>query len=299
MFHENGQLAEELYTLQGKRHGPWLKFFDDGTPELIAENAIDKEVIVHNAWNERREQIVKDGTGIFCEYPAHIFCEHDVYIERYWPRESELKCGVPHGKVTTYERDVTDSNCDVLWSISHYMDGKLHGESTKYWNNGRIRSVTKYANGIEGSSTEFPKFDHPVPVVELSIKANEKLYALWRHIRVDQYPRPLNKEVIQRQFKIPQFLREVNERNLAGTLRNNYEDCSTFADGIYYFLTVDVSGEVTAIKAHTSGVYSGGDWNTYPPLLRKLRFAPGQIRGQAIECRVLAKVDHTFLEHGS
>jgi antitoxin component YwqK of YwqJK toxin-antitoxin module len=292
LFHDNGQLAEELTTVKDKKRGPWLKFFDDGTPELQAEYVGDEELIVHNAWNERRKQIVKVGNGIFRDYPSHIDWEHDVYFKNGWPRESELKGGIPHGKVTTYCRD-------VLWSIAYYVEGKPDGESTTYWDNGRIRSVTKVGKGKAGKSQEFPKFDNPVPTVMLSVEANEELYTAWRHIPVDEYPRPLNLKEIQKQLKVPQFLREVHERNLAGTLQDDYEDCNTFDDGIAYFLTVDESGEVTAATANGSGVCSGGEWDTYPPLLRKLHFAPGRIRGRAIKCRVLARVDHAFIERES
>ncbi|MBS0265209.1 MAG: toxin-antitoxin system YwqK family antitoxin, partial [Planctomycetes bacterium] len=289
LFHENGQLAEELNTVKGKKHGPWLKYFDDGTPELQAEFDADETLIVHNAWNEKRQQVVKDGSGIFRDYPTHIDWKYDVFIENGWPRESELKEGIPHGRVTTFCRG-------VLWSISHYAQGKPDGESTTYWDNGRIRSVTKFSKGKTGKSTSFPKFDHPIPAVVLRVAADEEIYAGWRHIRVDEYPRVLNLPDIQKQLTVPQFLREVHERNLAGTLREEYEDCNTFDDGIAYILTVDVSGEVTAATANGSGVYSSGEWDTYPPLLRKLRFAPGRLRGRAIECRVLATVDHTFIE---
>jgi antitoxin component YwqK of YwqJK toxin-antitoxin module len=289
LFHENGQLAEELTTVKGKKRGPWLKFFDDGTPELQAEYVPDEKLLVHNAWNEKRKQVVKDGTGIFRDYLAHIDWEYEVYFENGWPRESELKGGVPHGKVTTYCRN-------VLRSIAIYVQGKPDGESTTYWDNGRIRSVTKFVKGKEGKSKEFPKFDRPIPTVLLKVEADEKLYAAWRHIRVDEYPRVLNLEEVQKQLKVPQFLREVHDRNLAGTLQDDYEDYNTFNDGIAYFLTVDVSGEVTAATANGSSVYSGGEWDTYPPFLRRLRFTPGCIRGRAIECRVLARVDHTFVE---
>jgi antitoxin component YwqK of YwqJK toxin-antitoxin module len=292
LFHENGQLAEEVTTVKGKKSGPWLKFFDDGTPELQAEYVAGEKLIVHNAWNEKRQQVVKDGTGIFRDYPVHIDWEYDVFFENGWPRESELEEGIPHGKVTTYSRE-------VLWSTAHYAHGEPDGESTTYWDNGRIRSVTEFVKGKEGKSNRFPKFDHPMPAVVLSVEADEKLYTAWRHIRVDDYPRALNLEEIQNELKVPQFLREVHERNLAGTLKDNYEDCNTFDDGIAYFLTVDVSGDVTAARATGSGVYSGGEWDTYPPLLRKLRFTPGRIRGRAIECRVLARVDHTFIERES
>lgn len=289
LFHENGQLAEELHTGKGHRRGPWLKFFEDGKPELQAEYFGDAKLIVHNAWNEKRKQVVRNGTGVFRDYPADIDWEYAVFFENDWPRESELKNGVPHGKVTTYHRG-------VLWGISNYTNGKPDGTSTTYWDNGRIRSQSKIVKGKEKETKEFPKFDHPIPAVVLSIEANENLYTAWRHIRVDEYPRVLNLETVQKQLRVPQFLRDVHERNIAGALRDDYEDCNTFDDGIAYFLTVDESGKVTAATANGSGVYSGGEWETYPPLLRKLRFKPGRIRGRAIECRVLAKVDHTFVE---
>ena len=146
---------------------------------------------------------------------------------------------------------------------------------------------------------DFRKFDRPMPAVVLSVEANEKLYTAWRHIRVDEYPRVLNLEQVRKLLTVPQFLREVHERNLAGTLKEEYEDCNTFDDGIAYFLTVDDLGKVTAATANGSGVYSCGEWDTYPPLLRKLHFAPGRIRGRAIECQVLARVDHTFIERES
>jgi hypothetical protein len=34
----------------------------------------------------------------------------------------------------------------------------------------------------------------------------------------------------------------------------------------------------------------------YPPLLEKLRFTPGRLRGRALGCRVYARVDHTFVD---
>ena len=77
---------------------------------------------------------------------------------------------------------------------------------------------------------------------------------------------------------VPAFLREVYERNLAKAIKSDYEDWNTFSDGIAYFLTVSETGEVTHAVANGSGVYSGGNWGTYPPLLMELRFAPGRIR---------------------
>jgi hypothetical protein len=176
------------------------------------------------------------------------------------------------------------------------LNGVQEGESIMYWENGRVRSVTQFAQGKAGKTRSFPKFDCPVPAVVLSVEANEHFYTAWGHLTVDEYPRVLNLDEIQKRLEIPVFLREVHERNLAKAIKSDYEDCNTFKDGIAYFLLVDETGEVTRATPNGSGVYSGGSWGTYPPLLRKLRFAPGRIRGRAVECRVVAEVDHTFVE---
>lgn len=79
-------------------------------------------------------------------------------------------------------------------------------------------------------------------------------------------------------------------------MRDSYEDWNTFDDGIAYFLTVDETGMVTDAFANGSGVYSGGDWDTYLPLLRQLRFTPARVSAHSIKCHVLARVDHKFIE---
>ncbi len=289
LFHENGTLAEELHTVGGKCTGPYLKFFDDGTPMLQAEHVSDEKLIVHNAWNEKREQVVIHGSGLYREDEKDIDTSHAVFHERYWLREMELRNGIPHGKVTTYSHG-------VLWSIATFVDGDAEGESTIYWDNGRVRSVTEFHKGKGGKTKEFPKFDRPIPAVVLSVKANLDLYTSWKHPRVDDFPSPLNLEEVQGLLKLPVFLQEVYARNLAGALRDRYEDWNTFDDGIAYFLTVGEKGDVTDVNANGSGVYSGGDWETYPPFLRQLRFTPGRVSGNAIPCRVLARVDHRFIE---
>src|SRR5262249_17480624 len=160
----------------------------------------------------------------------------------------------------------------VLWSVSSYVNGVQEGKSTTYWDNGRVRSITLFVQGKAGKSKSFPKFDRPIPAVVLSLEANERLYTAWDHIKGDEYPQVLNFDEVQRLLKVPDFLCEVHERNIAKALKSDYEDCNTFKDGIAYFLTVNEAGKVTSASANGSGVYSGGEWDTYPPLLRKLRF---------------------------
>ena len=289
LFYENGQLAEVLNTVKDDKRGPWIKFFEDGSPKLKAEYAANAKLIVHDAWNEDRTQAVKDGTGVFRDDGRGIDWAYRPFFEHHWQREMELKNGIQHGRTTTYHNG-------MLWGVSHYVNGVQEGESTTYWDNGRSRLVTKFIQGKAGKTKSFPKFDKPIPAVVLTVEANEKLYTAWGHVNVDEYPGVLNLDEVQRQLEVPDFLRDVHERNLAKEINSDYEDCNTFNDGIAYFLIVNEAGEVTSATANGSGVYSGGNWDTYPPLLQKLHFTPGRIRGRAIECRVLALVDHTFVE---
>lgn len=289
LYHPNGQLAEELTVEKTEPRGPWLKFFEDGSPRLEAEHDEKGQVIVRNAWGSDRKQVVKDGTGTFREDGLSIKWKHDLFFEDLFVHEAELRNGMRHGKTTVH-------TSGVLWSIDHYEDGLRHGDSTSYWDNGRVRTVTKYARGKAGSSQTYPKFDDPRPAVVLEVEANEKLYTAWRHIPVDEYPRVLNLGEVQRLMTVPAFLLEVDERNRAQAVKSEYEDWNTFKDGIAYFLSVNEDGAVTSAVANGSGVYSGGTWDVYPPLLSKLRFTPGRLRGRALACGVLARVDHTFVE---
>lgn len=289
LYHANGQLAEEIHLVDGKKRGPWIKFFDDGSPELQAEYGHDERLIVNNAWAADGTNVVTNGTGVFYDDGRQVDCAYAVALHHSWQRERQLNGGIPHGKTTTYHDG-------VLWSTSFFENGIQEGESTTYWDNGRVRSVERYVGGKKTRSRSFPKFDQPVPAVVLDVEASERLYTPWGHMPVDEYPRVLNLDDVRKQLRVPNFLREVHERNQTKTTRSDYEDCSTFKDGIVYFLTVDESGEVTDVLTRGSGVYSSGEWGTYPPLLQQLRFSPGRIRGRAVECRVLARVDHTFVE---
>ena len=290
LYHENGQLAEELHTKQGDKFGKWLKFFDDGKPKLIAEYQKGEKLIIHDAWNDEGKQVVKKGTGTFVESPKSIDWRYDVYIDLTCHQEYELKKGVKHGITKAY-------NDGVLSNVTQMKNGVADGESIAYWNNGRVESKQKIVKGKTVKTEEFPKFDRPKPAVVLRIRADEDLYRAWGHTPVDEYPQVLNQAKIQSQLKVPPMLQEVYERNQAGEVEaGDYEDWNMFDDGIAYFLTVNEAGEVMRAVPNGSGIYSGREWDTYPPLLRQLRFKPGRIRGQAIKCRVLATVDHTFVE---
>jgi antitoxin component YwqK of YwqJK toxin-antitoxin module len=289
LFHENGQLAEEAHLQGPVPLGPWLKFFQDGSSKLVAEWRPGSELVVRQAWGDDRRQMVCNGTGTFHDDGRRITPFYDLFFESLWPRTIELRDGRPHGKETTW-------HAGSVWTVRHFENGVLHGESTMYYDNGRLRSVTEYVHGVEGATRRFPKFDAPRPAVLLGAMADEQLYAAWKHRRLDEYPCPLNLPEVQALIAVPEMLSEVHARNLAGALKSDYEDLNTFNDGIAYRVRIDEAGRVVSARATGGGVYSIGLAGTHVPLLRKLRFSPGQLRAQAVACEVCVTVDHTFVE---
>jgi antitoxin component YwqK of YwqJK toxin-antitoxin module len=274
LYYENGRLAEELHFRGGEKYGPWFKYFEDGAPKLQARHEAGGRLVVENAWDHDRQQVVKDGAGIYFDDGIELGWRYDVFFPvADWTSINELKDGVPHGTCRRYKKG-------TLWSEDHYAEGKRNGTSTLYWNNGRVRTVTRFDQDKEVSSEKFPKYDDPVPAVVLALEGEPFLYEARQHGPVDEYPQPLNLDVIRKRLKVPAFLNEIYQRNLDGTLKNDYEE----------------TGRVTNAFANGSGAYSGSEWGTYPPILKTLKFSPGRVRGKPVQCRVLARVDHTFVE---
>ncbi|HUO08702.1 MAG TPA: DUF4375 domain-containing protein [Phycisphaerae bacterium] len=289
LFYENGQLAEEISVQNGKKHGPWLRFFDDGSPKLQAEVLDDGKVLVHNAWDPDRSQIVTNGNGIYEDDGHNIDTKLQPVSDSKWRDISELKDGLRHGISKRYEKE-------TIWSVSHYRNGIQHGESTLYWDNGRIRSVSLYAEGTEVSTRQFPKFDHPVPAVLLDVTTVHEQFPRWQYPPADIDAIVLNLDEVRAQLTIPQFLLDVHHRNQSGQLKSKYENCNEFNDTIGYALAVGPSGEIIEAKATGSGTYSGREWNTYVPLLKQIRFSPAQRQGRPVPSRAFARVHHTFVE---
>lgn len=289
LYYESGQLAEEQHVHQSKALGPWLKSFEDGSPRLVAEWTKQEELVVRDAWDDHGRQVVKDGAGTFQDDGRRITPFYALFRESAWTRTTELRDGRPHGKATSWLRG-------VLWSICQFDKGEMHGDATLYWDNGRLRSVTEHIRGKAGKTQNHPKFDRPCPAVVLGVEADERLYAAWKHARVDEYPQPLNLPQVQSMVAVPEMLHQVHQRNLAGALNSDYEDLNTFNDGITYMVGIDESGKVLSVRPGGSRLYSGGLWDVYPPLIRELRFKPGRSRGRAVPCSAVVRVDHTFVE---
>ncbi len=289
VWHENGQLAEEIHTEEGDRLGPWLKFFEDGSPRLQAEFREDETLVVRNAWDDRRIQIVKDGNGTYFDDGVAFDISYGLKCEHLWTHSRTLKDGIPHETSTTWHQG-------VLWGTDHYKNGKLDGEQILFYDNGRVRTRTTYRNDEETKSEEFPKFDDPRPAVLISVEANAKLYEAWGHPLLDAYPTPINLEPIQAQLAVPAFLQEVFEKNQSSPIFDGYDNINTFDDTVAYAAIVDERGAVEKVQFTGASPYSAGTVNDYPPILEKLTFEPGRIGSKTMRCRVIVWVHHTFVE---
>ncbi len=101
VFHENGQLAEECAVVGGNKHGRWRKYFDDGALQLDAEFSETGHFVIHQAWNDERRQVVKNGTGVFEDDGRRINSPSQLFSTSRWRHVVQLKGGKPGEAIRT------------------------------------------------------------------------------------------------------------------------------------------------------------------------------------------------------
>ena len=290
LWHVNGQLAEELHVKESSEFGPWLKFFDDGSPKLEAEHGEDGKLIVRNAWNDDRVQTVTNGTGTYVEAPQTIKWEYDVFNEHLSYSSWSFRDGILHGKHSVWWTN------GPLIHERYFKDGVLDGERIDYYDNGRVESKTIYRAGKEIKTEEFPKFDNPKPAVLIKVESTPELYAGWKMRSPDTFPQAKNLEEIRSRLMIPQCLQEVFERNLSKTTKNRHEDIDSFDEWMTYFVEIDDQGKVQKVDFRGCSPYSIAAAADYPPLIQLLEFVPARRRDKNVASRAIFRVRHTFVE---
>jgi antitoxin component YwqK of YwqJK toxin-antitoxin module len=291
LWHENGRLAEELHVKGGNKLGPWLKFFDDGSPRLEAEHVEDERLIVKNAWDDARQRVVKNGRGTYFDdgRDINISGRDWVFYGGYQTLSQELRNGIPHGVRTIWDDG-------VLSSTTEFVKDELHGIQTIFYDNGRVKSKTRFNHGEEGETEEFPQFDDPRPAILLEVEANARRYAAWGDPLLDTYPTVLNLGKVQAKLKIPAFLQEIFEQNKNGTSSGGHEDLNEFDDSTSYRVTVNPSGRVEEIEWIVAGHHSIRFVDSYRAMIKQLRFEPGTVGGRNVRSRAMVIVRHTFVD---
>ena len=135
-WNSNGQLKEQsVYIANTERIGDWLKYWKDGSKKLEAEFK-DGEVYFHNYWNEKGEQLLKNGTGLYInEFEMEMFSDTTLY--RY---ETEYKNYKRHGLSKSY----TDG---ILGLEQEFKNGVEHGTTRDYDNEGNLKEEKIYEEG--------------------------------------------------------------------------------------------------------------------------------------------------------
>ncbi|MFY7733488.1 MAG: DMP19 family protein, partial [Bacteroidia bacterium] len=134
-WYENGQLEKTgTYVSNYERNGQWIEYHKDGSKRIEAEFKNDN-FLIHNCWNKKGEQILTDGTGLYInEYS--IF---DGIIDR---NEQEYKNYKRHGKQYSYSNG-------KLTLYQEMFEGKEHGVTKSYDDNGNLEEESIYENGKE------------------------------------------------------------------------------------------------------------------------------------------------------
>jgi antitoxin component YwqK of YwqJK toxin-antitoxin module len=140
-YYENGNLkSTEIYISKYDRDGKWIQYYSNG--QMMSESEfIDKEFFVQNCWKDDGTQIMKDGTGLYInEYS--IF---DGVIDR---NEQEYKNYKRDGKQYSYSND-------RLTLYQEMSEGKEHGVTKTYDDEGNLKEEVIYENGVEKSRKEY------------------------------------------------------------------------------------------------------------------------------------------------
>ncbi len=140
-FYENGNLkSTEVYLSEHDRDGKWIEYYPNGQKKSETE-FINKEFLVQNCWKEDGTQILKDGTG--------LYITENTYWEGYTQRnEQEYLNYKRHGKQYTY-------NNDKLSLYQEMKDGKEHGVTKTYDDEGNLKEEIVYENGVEKTRKEY------------------------------------------------------------------------------------------------------------------------------------------------
>ncbi len=134
-WYDNGQLAETgTYISDYEREGQWLEFYKNGNKKLEAEFK-NGDFLIHNCWNEKGEQILINGTGLYIN-------EYSIFEGEIDRNEQEYKNYKRHGKQYSYR----NGNLSLYQEMA---DGKEHGITKSYDDDGNLKKETIYENGEE------------------------------------------------------------------------------------------------------------------------------------------------------
>lgn len=219
-WYDNGQLKEQSNFIDNTtRTGKWLKFWKDGSKKLEADFK-DGKVYFENYWNEKGEQTLINGIGLYIN-EWNSFNSTTIY-------KTEYKNYLRDGKSKTIRKGVVSLE-------QEFKEGKEHGITKSYYDNGNLKQETVYENGKAISTKKFPKFKNPKVKTSVISRICDGCYKDYEdYVLPDNQPLPINDQKIAENFKAQKSIFDA------------YGDDHIMSYG--YYLFVDEKGNVKDIK---------------------------------------------------
>lgn len=220
-WYENGQLAKVgTYKSAYKLEGEWLEFYKNGNRKVEAE-FVNGDFRLINHWNEKGEQILTNGTGLYVY-------EYSKFGDKVDRNEQEYKNYKRHGTQKTFTNG-------ILTLYQEMENGKEHGITRTYFDNGNLKQETIYKSGKSVSTKKFQKFKNPKVITNILSRLCKDCYKDYKDFKLpDNDPIPINDVEIAEKFKAEKSIFE------------DYGEDHILSYG--YFLFVNEKGIVTEIK---------------------------------------------------
>lgn len=265
-WYENGQLWKSgTYVTTGERTGSWLEFHEDGSRKVEAEFK-DGKFILKNCWNDKGEQTLKDGTGVYVYETSGVNGKTN-------RNEHEYKNYMRHGKQYSYRGG-------VLTSYQEMENGKTHGMSRRFYPNGKVQEETLYQDGKEVSRKTFPMINDPLVVTSIVCEMKDEWLKNRGLETADSYPVPINSNELAKAF------------NANLSLFDGYQQQNTISYN--YFVGVDSNGDVRSIDflvADNVRVRLEVEAN-----MMQLKFKPATKNGKPVDSYAIVKHEFTLAE---
>lgn len=260
-WYDNGQLAETgIYVSAYKRDGKWLEFHKDGSKKLEAEFK-NGDFLIQNCWNEKGEQTLKDGTGLY----VYDYSAWEGHLDH---NEQEYKNYKRHGQQKKFSNE-------VLSLYQEMENGLENGFTRTYYKNGKIKKEKIYKDGKKISTKSFPMFDNPKVVTVIKCEMQDE-WLTNRDLEItDTYPIAINNDELSNSMI-------VNVSFFDGYSQDNDLNYN-------YFVTVDEKGNVSELNflsASNEQITKEVESN-----ILKLKFKPAMKNGKPIRSYVIVKYE--------
>ncbi len=260
-WYSNGQLKESgTYISDYERDGDWLEFHEDGSKKLVAEFK-NGDYLIHHYWDKDGNHLLKAGTGL------HIN-EYSIFDGELERKEHEYKNYKKHGT----QKDYTNG---ILGLYQEMENGKEHGLTRSYYENGKLKAETIYKHGKEVSKIEFPLFKNPIVVAQITYEMKDEWLVNRELEPADSYPVALNKEEIEKSFDV-----ELSLFDSYGPEGNMFYK---------YFVAIDEKGNITDVDFQMAS--NGFLTEEIKESFQQLKFKPAMKDGKAVDSYLFMKYD--------